>query len=167
MRREVIPEAGWIPKAGKALGGGDWQEAGRGGLLSAVRAGQQINGRKSRRTFSDLFLSCMKCNAACPRKRSRAKRMKGTSPFSARTFDARSFVSPGTARRKRSRADKRNAYLFRYALSILVNGRAKCARLPPGRCNRLLTVCTSNIDEARGRICYNRNEPETVAMSEQ
>ena len=26
MRREVEPEAGWIPKAGKALGGGDWQD---------------------------------------------------------------------------------------------------------------------------------------------
>ena len=60
MKREVVPEAGWIPKAGKALGGGDWQEADREGLLSAVRAGQQINGRKSRRTFSDLFLSFIK-----------------------------------------------------------------------------------------------------------
>ena len=37
-----------------------------------VRAGQQINGRKSRRTFSDLFLSFPKEIAACPRKRSRA-----------------------------------------------------------------------------------------------
>ena len=37
MRREVEPEAGWIPKAGKALGGGDPQEAGRGSLLGPVR----------------------------------------------------------------------------------------------------------------------------------
>ena len=37
MKREVIPEAGWIPKAGKALGGGDPQEAGRGSLLGPVR----------------------------------------------------------------------------------------------------------------------------------
>ncbi len=39
MKKEVVPEAGWIPKAGTALGGGDWQEAGREGLLSASRAG--------------------------------------------------------------------------------------------------------------------------------
>ena len=37
MKREVVPEAGWIPKAGTALGGGDPQEAGRGGLVGPVR----------------------------------------------------------------------------------------------------------------------------------
>ena len=33
----VRSEEGWIPKAGKALGGGDPQEAGRGSLLGPVR----------------------------------------------------------------------------------------------------------------------------------
>ena len=37
MKKEVVPEAGWIPKAGTALGGGDPQEAGRGSLLGPVR----------------------------------------------------------------------------------------------------------------------------------
>ncbi|MBR4185250.1 MAG: hypothetical protein IKQ87_05740, partial [Clostridia bacterium] len=41
-------------------------EGGSGALLSAVRAGQQINGRKLRRAFSDLFLSFSKEIASTP-----------------------------------------------------------------------------------------------------
>ena len=42
-KKEVIPEAGWIPKAGTALGGGDPQEAGRGSLLGPVRKDKKTN----------------------------------------------------------------------------------------------------------------------------
>ena len=43
-RREVEPEAGWIPEAGTALGGGDPQEAGRGSLLGPVRKDKKAIG---------------------------------------------------------------------------------------------------------------------------
>ena len=42
MRREVEPEEGWIPKArNRALGSGDPQEAGSGGLLGAPQGSIQ------------------------------------------------------------------------------------------------------------------------------
>ena len=37
QKGRLNPRQGWIPKAGKALGGGDPQEAGRGSLLGPVR----------------------------------------------------------------------------------------------------------------------------------
>ena len=63
MKKEVGPEAGWIPKAGNA----PWvavipkrpvTEA------SWVRRKAMINGRKLRRAFSDHRLPCMECKAA-------------------------------------------------------------------------------------------------------
>ncbi|MBQ3706384.1 MAG: hypothetical protein II889_00590, partial [Clostridia bacterium] len=44
MKKEVRPEAGGIPKAGTALGGGDPQEAGRGSLLGPVRKDKKTIG---------------------------------------------------------------------------------------------------------------------------